>query len=155
VTHNPSDPARTHALPAPDDPERDEGLRGVEHDHPGWQAWPAILAGLVYARRPRSSPPMVVRATSAAGLHAEIEKCEMSRGLYRVTVAGELARLRDTYGGRYAIWAVPMAASGETWCARQHGAPIKTVLQAASPEKLEALILDNEAHNGIADMEGQ
>jgi hypothetical protein len=39
-------------------------LREVERDYPGWQVWPAVLGGLVYARRPQTSPPLVVRAVT-------------------------------------------------------------------------------------------
>ena len=56
-------------------------LAEVERDYPGWQAWPAALAGLVYARRPRTSPPLVVRSTSTEGLRKEIETAERERGL--------------------------------------------------------------------------
>jgi hypothetical protein len=37
--------------------------------------------GLVYARRPRTSPPLVVRAISAADLRHAIEAAEAERGL--------------------------------------------------------------------------
>jgi hypothetical protein len=53
----------------------------MERDYPGWQAWPAALAGLVYARRPMTSPPLVVRSTSTEGLRTEIETAERQRGL--------------------------------------------------------------------------
>jgi hypothetical protein len=56
-------------------------LAQVGRDYPGWQAWPAALAGLVYARRPRTSPPLVVRATSVGQLCTEIENAERERGL--------------------------------------------------------------------------
>jgi hypothetical protein len=56
-------------------------LAEVERDFPGWQAWPAVLAGLVYARRPQSTPPLVVRSTSTEGLREEIEAVERERGL--------------------------------------------------------------------------
>ena len=39
------------------DDGRTRALREVERDYPRWQAWPAVLAGLVYARRLRPSPP--------------------------------------------------------------------------------------------------
>lgn len=63
-----------------EDDERERALRGVEADYPGWCAWPGVLS-LVYARRPRSSPPMVVRAASADGLRQAIETAERERGL--------------------------------------------------------------------------
>jgi hypothetical protein len=56
-------------------------LAQVDRDYPGWHAWSAALAGLIYARRPRSSPPLVVRATSVEQLRTEIEAAERDRGL--------------------------------------------------------------------------
>jgi hypothetical protein len=56
-------------------------LAQVDRDYPGWHAWPATLAGLVYARRPRTSPPLVVRAASVDQLRNEIEAAEAERGL--------------------------------------------------------------------------
>jgi hypothetical protein len=46
----------------PNDHALASALGQVDRDYPGWHAWPAALAGLVYARRPRTSPPLVVRA---------------------------------------------------------------------------------------------
>lgn len=66
---------------APNDDERISALREVERDYPGWHAWPSALAGLVYARRPMTSPPMVVRSISPGGLRQEIEAAERERGL--------------------------------------------------------------------------
>ena len=65
----------------PNDDERARALAQVERDYPGWQTWPGVLAGVVYARRARSSPPLVVRAISPAGLRAAIKAAEASRGL--------------------------------------------------------------------------
>jgi hypothetical protein len=65
----------------PTDQGQARALAEVERDYPGWHAWPAALAGLVYARRPMSSPPMVVRATSVGQLREEIEAAERERGL--------------------------------------------------------------------------
>jgi hypothetical protein len=65
----------------PNDDERARALAEVERDYPGWQAWPAVLAGLVYARRPRSSPPLVVRAITTDDLRQAIEAAEAERGL--------------------------------------------------------------------------
>ena len=65
----------------PNDHQRARALAEVERDYPGWQAWPGVLAGVVYARRPRSSPPLVVRAISAANLRDAIEAAEVERGL--------------------------------------------------------------------------
>jgi hypothetical protein len=63
------------------DEERARALAEVDRDYPGWHAWPAVLAGLVYARRPNSSPPLVVRATTADALRQAIEDAERERGL--------------------------------------------------------------------------
>ena len=67
----------------PNDKERVDALAEVERDYPGWHAWPGVLGGVVYARRPRSSPPLVVRAVSPAGLRQAIEAAETERGLRR------------------------------------------------------------------------
>ena len=65
----------------PNDDRRARALAQVERDYPGWHAWPAALAGLVYARRPQTSPPLVVRAASVNQLRTEIENVEQERGL--------------------------------------------------------------------------
>ena len=65
----------------PTDTDLASALAQVGRDYPGWHAWPAALAGLVYARRPRTSPPLVVRATSVNQLRTEIENAEQERGL--------------------------------------------------------------------------
>jgi hypothetical protein len=49
-------------------------------EFPHWHVWRAGC-GLVYARRPRTSPPLVVRAISAADLRHAIEAAEAERGL--------------------------------------------------------------------------
>ena len=65
----------------PNDDRSARALAEVERDYPGWHAWPGVLAGVVYARCPRSSPPLVVRAISAADLRHAIEAAEVERGL--------------------------------------------------------------------------
>jgi hypothetical protein len=69
--------------PGHEDPgaERRRALAAVDRDYPPWHAWPGVLAGVLYARRPGSSPPMVVRATTLDGLREEIERAEQERGL--------------------------------------------------------------------------
>ena len=56
-----------------------EVLAQVERDHPGWHAWAGVIPHLYYARKVRSSPPMVVRATTPEGLPAAIESAERDR----------------------------------------------------------------------------
>lgn len=70
ATGNPG--SRTEALRA--------ALAAVEAAHPGWQCWPGVIP-LVYARRPRSSPPMVVRAATPEALAEAIERAEAERAL--------------------------------------------------------------------------
>jgi hypothetical protein len=60
---------------------RDSSLAAIDRDYPGWHAWPAVLAGLLYARRPRSTPPLVVRSVTTEGLRQAIEDAERERGL--------------------------------------------------------------------------
>jgi len=62
----------------------DEWARALAHidrDYPGWHAWPAVIGGVLYARRPRTSPPLVVRAVTTDGLRQAIEDAERERGL--------------------------------------------------------------------------
>jgi hypothetical protein len=42
-------------------------------EFPHWHVWRGV-AGLLYARRPRSTPPIVVRAADAAGLREGIRQ---------------------------------------------------------------------------------
>ena len=65
----------------PKDDEHVRALAEIERDYPGWRAWPGVLAGVVYARRPRSSPPLVVRAITPTGLRHTIEAAETERRL--------------------------------------------------------------------------
>lgn len=58
-------------------------LAALARDFPPWQAWEGVIAGLLYARRPNCSPPLVVRSTTPAGLRHEIERAEVERGLAR------------------------------------------------------------------------
>jgi hypothetical protein len=43
----------------------------IERQFPDWHAWRGV-SGLWYARRPRSSPPLVCRNTSADGLRCQL-----------------------------------------------------------------------------------
>jgi hypothetical protein len=70
----------THRNEQERDQNRASALAVIEREYPCWRTW-AGVAGLLYARRPRSSPPMVVRSVSLAGLRAEIELAERKRGL--------------------------------------------------------------------------
>jgi len=69
----------THNPPAPSGDKRQD-LVAVEAEHPGWHAWEGVIAGVLYARRTRSSPPRVVRATSPVALAAAIEADERQAG---------------------------------------------------------------------------
>jgi hypothetical protein len=57
-----------------------QDLAAVEAEHPGWHAWEGVISGVLYARRTKSSPPRVVRATSAVALAAAIEADEREAG---------------------------------------------------------------------------
>jgi hypothetical protein len=52
--------------------DRDCALARVEADFPRWQTWVG-MAHLLYARIPMSSPPIVVRAATAAELRAAVQ----------------------------------------------------------------------------------
>jgi hypothetical protein len=47
-------------------------------EFPHWHVWRGV-AGLLYARRPRSTPPIVVRASDAAGLRERIRQAAAAR----------------------------------------------------------------------------
>ena len=47
-------------------------------EFPNWHVWRGV-AGLLYARRPRSSPPKVVRGRSVVDLRDQIRLVEVSR----------------------------------------------------------------------------
>ena len=47
-------------------------------EFPDWHVWRGV-AGLLYARRPRSSPPKVVRGKSAGDLRDQIRLAEVPR----------------------------------------------------------------------------
>ena len=47
-------------------------------EFPYWHVWRGV-GGLVYARRPRTSPPLVVRADNPADLLAQIRRAEDKR----------------------------------------------------------------------------
>jgi hypothetical protein len=61
--------------------ECQRALAAVGRDYPPWRAWPGVLAGVLYARRPDLAPPLVVRSVTVAGLRREIERAERERGL--------------------------------------------------------------------------
>ncbi len=63
------------------DDERVHALAEIERDYPGWRAWSGVFAGVVYARHPYSSPPLVVRAITPTDLRHAIESAETERGL--------------------------------------------------------------------------
>ena len=65
----------------PNDDGRGEELAAIGRDYPPWHAWQGPLGGLLYARRPMSSPPMVVRAVTPDALRTAIETAEAKRGL--------------------------------------------------------------------------
>lgn len=44
-------------------------------EFPHWHVWRGV-SGLVYARRPRTSPPVVVRAENVADLSDQIRRAE-------------------------------------------------------------------------------
>jgi hypothetical protein len=64
-----------------DNDGRARALAEIASAYPGWRAWPGTVAGVLYARRPRTSPPLVVRAATTSQLRQAIEDAERQRGL--------------------------------------------------------------------------
>jgi hypothetical protein len=65
-----SDDAHTHA-PLTSAATGEPTLADIEAEFPGWHAWKGI-AGLCYARKMLSSPPVVIRAEDAVDLRDQI-----------------------------------------------------------------------------------
>ena len=63
------------------DDGRAQALRDIDRDLRPWHAWEGVIAGLLYARRPMTSPPLVVRAVTPDALRRAIEAAEQERGL--------------------------------------------------------------------------
>lgn len=63
----------------PNDDARGEELTAIDRDYPPWHAWQGPLGGLLYARCPMSSPPMVVRAVTPDSLRTAIDTAEAKR----------------------------------------------------------------------------
>jgi hypothetical protein len=61
--------------PAPAPGEWPGALAG---QFPGWEGWRGV-SGILYARRRKSSPPVVFRDTTAAGLIRQIRAWEKKR----------------------------------------------------------------------------
>ena len=64
-------PPTSSALPGEDIPD----WWPYSTEFPHWHVWRGVC-GLVYARRPRTSPPLVVRADSPVNLLAQIRHAE-------------------------------------------------------------------------------
>ena len=62
--------------PTPDKPCAT--LRSIERDYPGWHCWRGV-GGILYARRLKSSPPIVVRAADPAQLRDAIARAISER----------------------------------------------------------------------------
>ncbi len=60
--------------------ERARALAEISREYPGWHAWRGVIT-LLYARYPRSTPPLVVRSTTIDGLREAIESAERERGM--------------------------------------------------------------------------
>jgi hypothetical protein len=64
-------PLTSSAIPSKDIPD----WWPYAAEFPHWHVWRGIC-GLVYARRPRTSPPLVVRADNPVDLLAQIRRAE-------------------------------------------------------------------------------
>ena len=61
----------------------EEALDQIAHRWSGWYGWIGVN-GLLYARRPRTSPPVVVRAGNIADLHQLVEEAEARMARWRL-----------------------------------------------------------------------
>jgi hypothetical protein len=58
-----------------EDPEPVPGWWPYQAEFPDWHVWRGV-GGILYARRPRSSPPKVVRAATPSKLRDQIRAAE-------------------------------------------------------------------------------
>ena len=58
----------------PERPDLDAALAAVAADT-GWHCWRGVIP-MLYASRPKTSPPVIVRAPTADALREAIEKAE-------------------------------------------------------------------------------
>jgi hypothetical protein len=58
-----------------DDHPTAPALEDIEREFPAWHAWTGVN-GLLYARRPLTSPPAVFRGQDAAELREQIRRWE-------------------------------------------------------------------------------
>lgn len=58
-----------------------DALKAVEAEFPGWHAWRGVDGRLLYARLPRTSPPVVVRGHNITVLRIRIavKQCELDK----------------------------------------------------------------------------
>jgi hypothetical protein len=77
LTSKSSEDQRGKLAAAPPDASMD--LNDVTGIWPRWQTWRGVVAGMVYARRLKTSPPAIVRAHSPAALAAAIWMHEHAR----------------------------------------------------------------------------
>jgi hypothetical protein len=51
---------------------RDEQIRAISHEFPGWEAWQGLVNGLWHARLVGSTPPLMVHGESPDDLREQI-----------------------------------------------------------------------------------
>lgn len=66
------------AKPAPGQPGTERDLSDLNDIPPGWHYWRGV-SGLYYARRPRSSPPIVLRGETLDELRQQVRDYLASR----------------------------------------------------------------------------
>ena len=122
----------------PNDGERARALAEVDRDYPGWHAWPAALAGLVYARRPQTSPPHGGAGRHGGSATYRDRERRAGTGAAVSNVEDRAAAFRAKHGDRWKIWYVPRSFDGGyTWCARIHGDDLRNVVHADTAEHLD------------------
>lgn len=108
-------PSSSHQDDPPDYEQR-AALSEIDRDYPGWHAFPGVVPPLLYARRPMTSPPMVVRAGDPAALRKAIENAERERGMRKApgeALSSDLDGLHREFSGSGwtfgSIWASAVA----------------------------------------------
>jgi hypothetical protein len=56
-------------------------VAALANDFPGWHVWVGVGGDLFYARRPRSSPPIVKRDKTLEGLRKQLDESVSKRDI--------------------------------------------------------------------------
>jgi len=88
-------------------------------EFPRWHVWRGVC-GLLYARRPRTSPPVVLRSTNAADLRDQIRRAEgrIAEGIASLASGRRKPRIKSLMGRSSSRFAVGRFCRSGQQCVR-------------------------------------